>query len=117
MAGLEPASAAYLALTEYKSAALPIELHSEVRNKMVHHPGAAPGSPDWKSGILADGQMMRKFGDADWSCTSIRRVAASCLTIRPQRHGIYHLGFKIYHFRSSAKIPEMINARSSNDKC
>lgn len=26
--GLEPVSAAYLALTEYKSAALPIELHS-----------------------------------------------------------------------------------------
>lgn len=29
VAGLEPASAAYLALTEYKSAALPIELHSD----------------------------------------------------------------------------------------
>ncbi len=29
VAGLEPASAAYLALTLYKRAALPIELHSE----------------------------------------------------------------------------------------
>lgn len=120
--------AAYLVLTEYKSAALPIELRSERiptarfelatfalstrrlcqlgyagmgpvtgfppaysdlqdrRNclphqhlKLVHHPGAAPGSSDWKSDILAVGRMMQKIRDADRTCTCIGWVAANCL--------------------------------------
>ena len=34
VAGLEPASAAYQAITEYRSAALPIELHPQPKSKL-----------------------------------------------------------------------------------
>lgn len=61
---LQPA--AYLALTEYKSAALPIELHSVWdRYKLERHPGAAPGSSDWKSDILAAGRMTQNCSRLD----------------------------------------------------